>query len=84
LGHMTPRSDEYSRLNGCPVSLDHYMTPLWNAQGLDGRYSFPDQNFAKLGSLFQEFSKWLSQPKNRHKKPEAERLSFSFRFCVQS
>ncbi|WP_205893908.1 hypothetical protein, partial [Pseudomonas gregormendelii] len=24
-GHLTPRSGEHSRLNGCPVSLDHYM-----------------------------------------------------------
>jgi len=24
LGHLTPRSGEHSRLNGCPVSLDHY------------------------------------------------------------
>jgi RNA-directed DNA polymerase len=24
-GHLTPRSGEYSRLNGCPVSLDHYI-----------------------------------------------------------
>ncbi|MBK3440173.1 nuclear transport factor 2 family protein [Pseudomonas proteolytica] len=23
-GHLTPRSGEHSRLNGCPVSLDHY------------------------------------------------------------
>ncbi|WP_218193684.1 hypothetical protein, partial [Pseudomonas gelidaquae] len=23
-GHETPRSGEHSRLNGCPVSLDHY------------------------------------------------------------
>jgi len=22
--HLTPRSGEHSRLNGCPVSLDHY------------------------------------------------------------
>ncbi|WP_205894088.1 hypothetical protein, partial [Pseudomonas gregormendelii] len=25
-GHLTPRSGEHSRLNGCPVSLDHYST----------------------------------------------------------
>ncbi|WP_338921412.1 hypothetical protein V0M98_01250 [Pseudomonas silesiensis] len=25
-GHLTPRSGEHSRLNGCPVSLDHYTT----------------------------------------------------------
>ena len=24
-GHLTPRSGEHSRLNGCPVSLDHYI-----------------------------------------------------------
>ncbi|WP_224787174.1 hypothetical protein, partial [Pseudomonas fluorescens] len=24
LGHQTPLSGEHSRLNGCPVSLDHY------------------------------------------------------------
>nr|WP_081086963.1 tyrosine-type recombinase/integrase [Pseudomonas palleroniana] len=23
-GHLTPRSGEHSRLNGCPESLDHY------------------------------------------------------------
>ncbi|WP_321838381.1 hypothetical protein, partial [Pseudomonas kulmbachensis] len=23
-GHLTPRYGEHSRLNGCPVSLDHY------------------------------------------------------------
>ncbi|WP_205894272.1 hypothetical protein, partial [Pseudomonas gregormendelii] len=27
-GHLTPRSGEHSRLNGCPVSLDHYNLPL--------------------------------------------------------
>ncbi|WP_339495358.1 hypothetical protein, partial [Pseudomonas sp. EA_35y_Pfl1_P108] len=27
-GHLTPRSGEHSRLNGCPVSLDHYNSPL--------------------------------------------------------
>ncbi|WP_232254011.1 hypothetical protein, partial [Pseudomonas glycinae] len=25
-GHQTPLSGEHSRLNGCPVSLDHYNT----------------------------------------------------------
>ena len=25
LGHLTPRYDEYSRLSGCPKSLDHYI-----------------------------------------------------------
>ncbi|WP_223184008.1 hypothetical protein, partial [Pseudomonas fragi] len=24
LGHLTPRYGEHSRLNECPVSLDHY------------------------------------------------------------
>ncbi|WP_321864737.1 hypothetical protein, partial [Pseudomonas paraveronii] len=24
-GHQTPLSGEHSRLNGCPVSLDHYI-----------------------------------------------------------
>ncbi|WP_321838372.1 hypothetical protein, partial [Pseudomonas kulmbachensis] len=24
-GHLTPRYGEHSRLNGCPVSLDHYI-----------------------------------------------------------
>ena len=27
LGHQTPLSGEHSRLNGCPVSLDHYTWP---------------------------------------------------------
>ncbi|WP_211267968.1 hypothetical protein, partial [Pseudomonas poae] len=27
-GHLTPRSGEHSRLNGCPVSLDHYTIGL--------------------------------------------------------
>ncbi|WP_205894160.1 hypothetical protein, partial [Pseudomonas gregormendelii] len=27
-GHLTPRSGEHSRLNGCPVSLDHYIRQL--------------------------------------------------------
>jgi hypothetical protein len=27
-GHQTPRSGEHSRLNGCPVSLDHYTSIL--------------------------------------------------------
>ncbi|MGP5366463.1 hypothetical protein ACTXN4_03165 [Pseudomonas helleri] len=26
LGHLTPRYGEHSRLNECPVSLDHYTT----------------------------------------------------------
>ena len=39
-GHLTPRSGEHSRLNGCPVSLDHYKEKprdyyageiVWNA-----------------------------------------------------
>ncbi|WP_206540567.1 hypothetical protein, partial [Pseudomonas weihenstephanensis] len=25
LGHLTPRYGEHSRLNECPVSLDHYI-----------------------------------------------------------
>ncbi|WP_233609168.1 hypothetical protein, partial [Pseudomonas saxonica] len=28
LGHLTPRYGEHSRLNECPVSLDHYTLPL--------------------------------------------------------
>ncbi|MGP5476006.1 hypothetical protein, partial [Pseudomonas helleri] len=26
LGHLTPRYGEHSRLNECPVSLDHYSS----------------------------------------------------------
>ena len=32
---LTPRSGEYSRLKGCPVSLDHYRVILWG--GRSGR-----------------------------------------------
>ncbi|GAA0249747.1 hypothetical protein GCM10009086_01770 [Pseudomonas rhodesiae] len=28
LGHLTPRYGEHSRLNECPVSLDHYKARL--------------------------------------------------------
>ena len=28
-GHLTPRSGEHSRLNGCLVSLDHYSSRMW-------------------------------------------------------
>ena len=31
-GHLTPRSGEHSRLNGCPVSLDHYKQAVKLAQ----------------------------------------------------
>ncbi|WP_225609919.1 hypothetical protein, partial [Pseudomonas sp. PDM02] len=32
-GHLTPRSGEHSRLNGCPVSLDHYSIQRPDAIG---------------------------------------------------
>ncbi|WP_216597530.1 M91 family zinc metallopeptidase, partial [Pseudomonas coronafaciens] len=31
-GHQTPLSGEHSRLNGCPVSLDHYTHELIHAK----------------------------------------------------
>ncbi|WP_141233162.1 hypothetical protein, partial [Pseudomonas sp. Irchel 3E19] len=30
-GHQTPLSGEHSRLNGCPVSLDHYTCLSWGS-----------------------------------------------------
>jgi len=34
LGHQTPLCGEHSRLNGCPVSLDHYTGVLrWDVEG---------------------------------------------------
>lgn len=41
-GHLTSRSGEHSRLNGCPVSLDHYNVQLdqcrWAVDGLSKVY----------------------------------------------
>ncbi|WP_223497100.1 hypothetical protein, partial [Pseudomonas sp. A-RE-26] len=35
-GHLTPRSGEHSRLNGCPVSLDHYILACQVAVSING------------------------------------------------
>ena len=33
-GHLTPRSGEHSRLNGCPISLDHYISGVRREEGV--------------------------------------------------
>ncbi|MCZ9687573.1 hypothetical protein NB845_08310, partial [Pseudomonas aeruginosa] len=39
LGHQTPLCGEHSRLNGCPVSLDHYRVMKDN-----GGQAFPSES----------------------------------------
>ncbi|WP_159935365.1 hypothetical protein [Pseudomonas sp. S35] len=61
-GHQTPLSGEHSRLNGCPVSLDHYkrlqelQKQLQEQQqqlqvALSASYSSPDAKAASVIGL---------------------------------
>ena len=46
LGHQTPRCGEHSRLNGCPYSLDHYIS-----RSSSDSAPFPIRSSASGGSL---------------------------------
>ncbi|MCQ3008654.1 hypothetical protein NLO93_27245, partial [Pseudomonas savastanoi] len=53
-GHLTPRSGEHSRLNECPVSLDHYtQTPA----SRDGQMKVLISSVVMGFQLFREAAK---------------------------
>ncbi|WP_200902933.1 hypothetical protein, partial [Pseudomonas fluorescens] len=56
LGHLTPRYGEHSRLNECPVSLDHYIIIYWG----NATAGYRDSRFAKFNSLIGSFAPYAS------------------------